>query len=385
MIDKSSKPVQISKEKEVVMPKLQAFLKAGVQFGHETRRWNPKMGKYLFGSKDNIHIIDISQTVELLKKALEFLSGAARKGSILFVGTKRQASQIVKKEAFRSGAYFVTNRWAGGLLTNFKTISKSLRRLNKLEELFETGVEGRTKYEISQMKKEWERLNRIYGGVKAMKRYPTAVVIVDPRYEIGAVNEATLLKIPTIALADSNCNPEDVDYVIPGNDDALGSIRLIMKLLGDATLLGNGGHGVKHKDIDYTKVEVKILKTEVKVDPEAEKKVSTKFRVSKRVAPSASVQKKTAGGVKIRIKRTASKDAKNLQDNVSSTSTKKVKKQIKKEPSKKIITRDKQLSTRTQNALDVAKLSLAKASKMTEEELVGIKGIGASAVKEILG
>jgi small subunit ribosomal protein S2 len=358
-------------KKGVTIPDLQTFLKAGVQFGHETRRWNPLMKDYIFGDKGGVHIIDVTQTVDLLQKAAKFLSEASRRGPILFVGTKRQAADIIKDQAIRSGAYFVNNRWAGGLLTNFNGISKSLKRLLALEEMFENGVEGRTKYEVSKMKKEWERLNRIYGGVKGMSRYPSAVIIVDPRYELGAVSESRHLKIPIVGIVDTNCNPDLIDYVVPANDDALKSLKLILGVMADAILLGNGGQGVKHVDKDYTKIEVKILKTEVSTNNTKEIKPNEstplpKYRVH---VAEVKVEPKEALKPKVRIPATPKKVEK-LEKKAEVVKSPKV---------------EKSISPRTQKALDNAGVTVGKAMKMSKDELVSIKGIGEGAVKEILG
>lgn len=239
------------------------MLKAGVQFGHETKRWNPKMKKFIFTDRNNIHIIDISKTMAKLEEAVKFLNEIASEGEILFVGTKRQASDIVKQQAIESGSYYIVNRWPGGLMTNFDQIKQSLKKFRDLEEEFENGVEGRTKFEVSNMKKEWEKMNRLYEGVKTMQKFPKAVVVVDVNFERKVIVEAKRLNIPVVAIVDTNSDPELVDYPIPGNDDAISSLKLLLKELGTAVKKGNKGKGVKHEFVDYSKFEVKILKTEV--------------------------------------------------------------------------------------------------------------------------
>lgn len=245
-----------------VLPTAKELLEVGVQFGHESQRWNPKMGKYIYTAKNGIHIIDIHQTEDKLKEAVAFLTDAASKGNVMFVGTKKQAADIIKEEAIRSGSYFIASRWAGGILTNFSVVKKSLTKLEGLEKSFEEGVQDRTKYEVSVMKKEWERLNRLYEGVKSLSAKPSAIVIVDTRFEKAAVREARKMGIPVVALIDTNCDPDTADYIIPGNDDAIRSISLIIKTLADAVLKGNKGNGIKHKLVDYNKVEIKITKTD---------------------------------------------------------------------------------------------------------------------------
>ncbi len=243
-------------------PTASDLLKAGAQFGHEKSRWNPKMAKYIFGVKNGIHVIDSTKTLENLEKAHTFLKDAASRGNILFVGTKMQASQIIKDEAIRAGAFFVTNRWAGGLFTNFNMIKQSLAKLLDLEKQFEEGVQGRTKYEVALMKKEWQSLTRLYGGIKALTAKPTAVVVLDTKFEKAAVREARKVGIPVIGIVDTNCDPEVADYVIPANDDALNAIKMIFRTLGNAVMSGNGGNGIKHELKDYAKQEVKITKAE---------------------------------------------------------------------------------------------------------------------------
>lgn len=264
----------------VELPELKDLLKAGVQFGHETKRWNPRMKKYIFSTKNNIHIIDITQTVPLLKNAVKFLIEASRQGSVLFVGTKRQVSDVVQKEAIRSGSYFVTHRWAGGLLTNLQVIDESIKKLNQFEKAFDEGIQGRTKYEISKMKVEWSRLFRLFGGIKEMKKFPTAIVLLDSRYEIGSVVEAKKLGIPIVAVVDTNCDPSMIDYPVPGNDDAIRAVELFMKTFADAVLVGNGGNGVKHNLKDYSKIEVKIVKKSDEVPTEEKPTKIGKIRVA---------------------------------------------------------------------------------------------------------
>lgn len=245
---------------DIKVPDIKDFLKAGVQFGHETTRWNPKMQNYIFGSRNNIHIIDLQQSIEMLDEASKFLTQAAKRGPILFVATKRQAREIVKKYAIESGSYYVTYRWLGGLLTNFRMIKKSLQKLAQIEEEFEKGVTNRTKFEVNQMKKEWERMNRIYSGVKTMDRYPEAIVLVDCHYEKGALEEAKVAKIPVVSMVDTNSNPDMVDYVIPANDDAIKSIDLVIGHLANAIKLGNPGKWVRHQEKDYSDFEIPVIK-----------------------------------------------------------------------------------------------------------------------------
>ena len=221
---------------------MKELLEAGVHFGHQTRRWNPKMKKYIFGSRNGIYVIDLSKTAKLFRKAEEFASRLANEGrSILFVGTKRQARDIVQEEAQRCGMYFVNHRWLGGLLTNFMTIQRSIGRLRELEAMAEDGrYDSLSKKEISRIEKEKRKLHRNLDGIRHMSRLPDAVFVVDTRKEKIAVDEARKLKIPVIGIVDTNCNPDDVDYIIPGNDDALRSIRLFLTRIADAVISGRG-------------------------------------------------------------------------------------------------------------------------------------------------
>jgi small subunit ribosomal protein S2 len=216
------------------------LFEAGVHFGHQTRRWNPKMRPFLYGSRNGTHIIDLDQTVQLFRRAFNFVSDVvARGGHIMFVGTKRQAQDIVREEAQRAAQYYVVNRWLGGTLTNFRTIKGGLERLRALERMAEDGTyQNISKKEISQLEKERSRFEKYIGGVKGMGSLPQAIFVVDPAQETIAVAEARKLKVPLVAITDSNCDPSSIDYPIPGNDDAIRSIRLITGALADACLLG---------------------------------------------------------------------------------------------------------------------------------------------------
>ena len=221
---------------------MQDLLEAGVHFGHQTKRWNPKMKPYIFGQRNGIYVIDLGKTASLFQKAEEFVSRLAASGqTILFVGTKRQAQDLVSEEARRCGMYFVNQRWLGGLLTNFMTIQRSIGRMRDLEAMAENGsYETLSKKEISRIEKEKRKLHKNLDGIRRMSRLPDAVFVVDTRREKIAVDEARKLKIPVIGIVDTNCDPDDVDYIIPGNDDALRSIRLFLSRIADAVNTGRG-------------------------------------------------------------------------------------------------------------------------------------------------
>ncbi len=219
---------------------MRQMLEAGVHFGHQTKRWNPKMKPYIFGARNGIYIIDLQKTVGLARAALRFVSDVtARGGAVLFVGTKKQAQDVVREEASRAGQYFVTNRWLGGTLTNFKTIKQGIDRLKALETMKEDGTFDRLpKKEVAGLEREREKLEKNLGGVKQLSRLPGALFVIDPKKEDIAVHEANRLGIPVIGLVDTNCDPEGIDYVIPGNDDAIRSIKLFTGKIADACIEG---------------------------------------------------------------------------------------------------------------------------------------------------
>ena len=219
------------------------LLEAGVHFGHQTKRWNPKMKPYIFGERNGIYIIDLSRTAKLYREAADFVTNiVSQGGTVLFVGTKRQAQDAISEEAVRCGMFFVNQRWLGGLLTNFSTIQRSLARLRELEEMTTDGrYETLSKKEIARLEKERRKLAKNLDGIRGMSRLPDAVFIVDTKHEQIAVDEARKLKIPVVGIVDTNCDPDEVDYVIPGNDDALRSIRLFASGIAGAIMAGRGG------------------------------------------------------------------------------------------------------------------------------------------------
>ena len=219
---------------------LKSLLDAGVHFGHQTKRWNPKMRPFIYGARNGIHIVDLDQTARLFARAFHFVTETvARGGHLLFIGTKRQAQEIVQEEAARSGSYYVVNRWLGGTLTNFRTIKGGLERMRQLERMKEDGTYLQLpKKEVSRLEKERDRLEKYLGGLKNMGSLPAAVFIIDPAMETIAVQEAKKLGLPIIAITDTNCDPDTIDYVIPGNDDAIRSIKLITQRIADAVVEG---------------------------------------------------------------------------------------------------------------------------------------------------
>ncbi|NMB08457.1 MAG: 30S ribosomal protein S2 [Tissierellia bacterium] len=223
------------------------LLEAGVHFGHQTRRWNPKMAEYIFTERNGIYIIDLQKTVQKVEEAYNFAKEiAAEDGEILFVGTKKQAQEAIEAEAKRCGMHYVNQRWLGGMLTNYKTIRQRIDRLHELGKMEEDGVfELLPKKEVIQLNNERDRLEKFLGGIKNMNRLPDALYVVDPRKERIAVNEARILGIPVIAIVDTNCDPDEIDYVIPGNDDAIRAVKLLTETMANAVLEGKQGEQIE--------------------------------------------------------------------------------------------------------------------------------------------
>lgn len=249
------------------------LLEAGVHFGHQTKRWNPKMKEYIYNSRDDIYIIDLQKTVEKMEEAYKALSDIAKDGGkILYVGTKKQASEVCKEEATRSGMYYMTERWLGGTLTNFRTIRRRVKRLEDIEKMEKDGTfEKLPKKEVIGLKKEYEKLNKNLCGIREMTRLPQAVIIVDSTKEYNAIREARKLKIPVFGIIDTNCDPDLVDYVIPGNDDAVRAIKVVLGALTNAIVEVNGGVVVDYVTEDETK------KNNRQMDKKENKKEGKKF------------------------------------------------------------------------------------------------------------
>ena len=254
------------------------LLEAGVHFGHQTKRWNPKMKPYIFGARDDIYIIDLDKTVECMESAYEEIKKIAENGgTFLYVGTKKQAGEVCKEEAIRSNSFYVTERWLGGTLTNFRTIRKRVNRLEEIEKMEQDGIfEVLPKKEVIKLKKEYDKLNRLLEGIRGMTKIPQALFIVDSKKEENAIREAHKLNIPVFGLIDTNCDPDTVDYVLPGNDDAVRSIKVVLGALTNAIC------EVKNLElVDYTsedekevrkvdKAEKKVKQEEVKVEEKKE-------------------------------------------------------------------------------------------------------------------
>ena len=229
---------------------MKQLLEAGVHFGHQTRRWNPKMAPYIFTERNGIYIIDLQKTVKKVEEAYNFVRQIASEGeTMLFVGTKKQAQEAVKEEAERCDMFFVNERWLGGMLTNFQTIQKRISRLHELEAMEEKGLfEVLPKKEVLSLRHEMERLQKFLGGIKSMRKLPGALFVIDPRKERIAIAEARKLGIPIVAVVDTNCDPDEVDYVIPGNDDAIRAVKLLTAKIADAMLEGRQGEQLEEAE-----------------------------------------------------------------------------------------------------------------------------------------
>lgn len=274
---------------------MRQMLEAGVHFGHQTRYWNPKMAPFIFGERSNIHIINLEKTLPLFNDSINFISRlAAKKGNILFVGTKRAARETIREQAIRAGMPYVDQRWMGGMLTNFKTVKQSIRRLKDLETMF---AEGRhemvSKKEALGLSRELEKLEKNLGGIKDMGRLPDAMFVVDVGFEKIAVSEARKLGIPVIAVIDTNNSPDNIDYIIPGNDDAIRSIKLYVEALADAVLEGRASSldAISNEGDDF-----------VELDESGEVAVATKKAAVKKAAPKSAVKKVTVKKAKVTAK-----------------------------------------------------------------------------------
>ncbi len=267
------------------------LLEAGVHFGHQTKRWNPKMKEYIYNSRDDIYIIDLQKTVEKMEEAYAALNKIASEGGkVLYVGTKKQAQEVCREEAERSGMYYMTERWLGGTLTNFRTIRRRVNRLEEIEKMESDGTFDKLpKKEVVGLRKEYEKLNKNLCGIREMTKLPQAVIIVDSTKEYNAIREARRLGIPVFGLIDTNCDPDDVDYVLPGNDDAVRSIKVVLGALTNAIIEANGGTIVDYvseddrkvsKEKSFTKKEKKDTKEEVAVQKEEVKEEKPELDLS---------------------------------------------------------------------------------------------------------
>ncbi|MDD2220668.1 MAG: 30S ribosomal protein S2 [Clostridia bacterium] len=247
---------------------MKQLLEAGVHFGHQTRRWNPKMAKYIFTERNGIYIIDLQKTVHKVDEAYNFLRSVVEDGkTVLFVGTKKQAQDSIKEEAERCGMFYVNERWLGGMLTNFNTIQKRINYLRRLEKMEEDGTFNvLPKKEVSQLKGEMVKLERFLGGIKDMKKTPGALFVVDPRKERIAIAEARRLNIPIVAIVDTNCDPDEIDYVIPGNDDAIRAVKLLSSKMADAVIEARQGQDAVENALNAETEAAQTVRTETAIE-----------------------------------------------------------------------------------------------------------------------
>ena len=273
---------------------MKQLLEAGVHFGHQTRKWNPKMKQYIFTARNDIHILNLEVTSEQVDKAYSFVRDVVASGkSVLFVGTKKQAQEAVKEEAERCGMYYVNTRWLGGTLTNFKTIRNRIERLNKLNQMEKVGeFELLPKKEVALLKQERDKLEKNLGGIKEMRELPGVLFVVDPTNEKICVHEANILNIPVVSLVDTNCDPSNVTVVIPGNDDAIRSVKLIASAIADAVIEAREGVSVnkepqEEEDVDISAVLSEVKPTEVKEDDEEKPKKAKAKKPSKKAEKEA--------------------------------------------------------------------------------------------------
>ena len=276
------------------------LLEAGVHFGHQRRRWNPKMKEYIYTTRDDIYIIDLQKTVKKLEEAYEAMKEIAQNGgTVLFVGTKKQAQEAAEESATRTNMYFVNERWLGGTLTNFKTIRSRIRRMEEIEKMEQEGIfEMLPKKEVIQIKKEYDKLNKNLRGIREMKKMPQALVIVDPRKEEIAIKEAHILGIPVFGIVDTNCDPDMVDYVIPGNDDAVRAVKLLIGVLTNAIAEVNGNEVIDFvSEEDKAKAEKKAQKKEAKEEKQEVKEEKQEVKEEK-----AEVKEEAKEEVKAEVK-----------------------------------------------------------------------------------
>ena len=295
------------------------LLEAGVHFGHQTKRWNPKMKEYIFTARDDIYIIDLEKTKDCLEAAYEEVKTIAENGGkFLFVGTRKQAAEVCLEEAARSNSYYVTERWLGGTLTNFRTIRRRIKRLEEIEQMEQNGTfDLLPKKEVIGLKKEYEKLNRVLCGIREMVKLPQALIIVDPKKEYNAIKEARKLRIPVFGVVDTNCDPDDVDFVIPGNDDAVRSIKVMLGVLTNAICEANGLEIVDYVTEDEKKPVTKESAIEVVVDKDSEEDADEEKTEKKAKKTTKSKEKEEVKEAKKETKKVEKKETKKAKEDYS--------------------------------------------------------------------
>lgn len=361
-----------TKNKSFQMPELLDLLKVGAHFGHKKSAWDPKMEKYIYETRNGIHIIDLVKSLDLLEEALTKLQGFAEKGNILIVGTKGQAATIIEDVAKKSGMFYINRRWPGGLFTNFEGIKKSVQTLVKMEEQIARGGKGLVKKEILLLQKDVERLNRMYSGIKFMDKLPEAIVVVDSAVEKNAIKEAQNMHIPIISLIDTNCNPDIIDYPIPANDDSLKSIALFVNLFGEVV-----GKSKNSLSVISLRRDNEALLAKLEKEANEEKERIAKMEEEDRERMKALREGKISSANSASVVRVVKKE-KDIDAEIKKAE------EVKEKEDKKGMD-DLGLSARVVKALNEAGLkSVPAIKKMTKEELMAVKGIGEKAVADIL-
>lgn len=359
------------KSLKVEIPELITFLQAGAHFGHKGSAWNPKMKKYIYETRNGVHIIDLIKTRELLKKTLTVLNEVVDKGNVLIVGTKGQAAGLVEEVAKESGAFYITKRWPGGLFTNFDHMKKSIQGLVKMEEELAAGAENLVKKEVLLMERQVERMNKVYEGIKFMDELPKMLIVIDSKVEKNAIKEAQIAGIPILALVDTNCDPELVQYPIPANDDSIKSITLFLSLFKEVINGGKKSESLRSIRVNHD-ANLKNLKTRYIDEKERQEKMEEEERLRMKAMRDGKADVQTTGVVRV------VKKEKNIEEEYAAAEA------VKAESNSRRI-EDLGLSARVEKSLLGAGIetveSLAGKSK---EDLTSIKGIGEKAAEEIL-
>ena len=358
-----------TKNKSFQVPEIIDLLKVGVHFGHKKSTWHPKMEEYIYEVRNGIHIIDLVKTREILKEVLAKLDKFSKNGNVLIVGTKGQAASVVQNTAEENGMFYINRRWMGGLFTNFNTIKKSVHELIKMEEQLASGLEGYVKKERLLLERDIDRLNRIYKGIKFMEKIPEVVIVIDSQMENNAIKEAQKMGVPIIALIDTNCNPDLIDYPIPANDDSIKSISLFVKLFGEVVGKSKKSLSVISLRRDH-EAKLERRKREYEEEKARREKMEEEERERMKALREGKVSVKEVGSV-VRVV----KKEKDIEADVKAA-----------EEVKKSTTSIEKLnlSTRTENALKDAKIkTVSDLKEMSEEDLKEVKGIGPKSVEEI--
>jgi small subunit ribosomal protein S2 len=374
MADKKSKVSKNAKteNKGVQIPELIEFLKAGAHFGHKKSAWHPKMEKYIYEERNGIHIIDLVKSRALLEKALEAIEKASNRGYVLFVGTKGQAATIVQKKAEEVGAFYVNRRWPGGLFTNFDILKKSVNNLLKMEEEFARGNEKLVKKEVLMLERDINRLNRMYEGIKFMDKLPELLIVIDSKVEEIAIKEANKVGVPIVALVDTNCNPELVDYPIPANDDSIKSISLYMDLFAKAVDRGKKSEGLISLRKNH-KANLKRLREEYLAEQERQARMEEEERLRMKALREGEISRKGSTGV-VRVV----KKEKDIEEDIKAAEAVKAQKDA-------TSIEKLNLDTRVENALKEAGIkNIEGLSGKSKEDLKNIKGIGEKSAEQIL-